>query len=263
VTAALSRGLRGPDDPRTVDGSSAEVCALCHNPDEAERDAAAREAAIARITGELDRITTARTRAREQTRTRRAAKDMTPAARRGAEQTAERDEAAHVKAECALREHPALGRWLRQTPAGRLQLDRAKIAAQARLDGKYLLSTSDPDLSAEDVAAEPGVNCPTIARLRGSAAPPRPSRPARSAASGFHVTNLSAEASAPCRTTHSRHRLRDQRRDAAADPLAAGPRPAPQRNASIVLAADQPAEGRRWRIWHPATFRLGSRAAAT
>jgi transposase len=125
---------------------------ICHNPDEAERDAAAREAAIARITGELDRVTTARTRAREQTRTRRAAKDMTPAARRRAEQTAERDEAAHVKAECALREHPALGRWLRQTPAGRLQLDRTKIATEARLDGKYLLSTSDPDLSAEDVA---------------------------------------------------------------------------------------------------------------
>jgi hypothetical protein len=77
---------------------------------------------------------------------------MTAAARRRAEQAAERDEAAHVKAECALREHPALGRWLRQTPSGRLVLDRAKITAEARLDGKYLLSTSDPDLSAEDVA---------------------------------------------------------------------------------------------------------------
>jgi len=125
---------------------------ICHNPDEAERDQAARDAAIARITTELDRITTARARAREQARTRRAAKDMTPAARQRAEQTAERDEAAHVKAECALREHPALGRWLRQTPSGRLVLDRAKITAEARLDGKYLLSTSDPDLSAEDVA---------------------------------------------------------------------------------------------------------------
>jgi len=37
-------------------------------------------------------------------------------------------------------------------PVGALVLDRAKIAAEARLDGKYLLSTSDPDLSAEDVA---------------------------------------------------------------------------------------------------------------
>jgi IS4 transposase len=74
------------------------------------------------------------------------------AARRRAMQAAEREEAAHVKAECALREHPTLGRWLRQTSSGRLQLDRAKITAEARLDGKYLLSTSDPDLSAADVA---------------------------------------------------------------------------------------------------------------
>jgi DDE family transposase len=125
---------------------------ICHNPEEAERDAAQRDAAIARIRAELDRITTARTRAREQARTRRAGTTMSPAARRKAEQAAERDKAAHVKAECALREHPALGRWLRQTPSGRLVLDKAKVAAEARLDGKYLLSTSDPDLSAEDVA---------------------------------------------------------------------------------------------------------------
>ena len=52
----------------------------------------------------------------------------------------------------ALRDHPTLGRYLRQTSAGRLVPDRAKIAAEARLDGKFLLSTSDPDLTAEDVA---------------------------------------------------------------------------------------------------------------
>ena len=126
---------------------------ICHNPDEAERDQAARDAAITRITTELDRITTARTRAREQARAHHAeSATRSAAARKKAERTAETDEAAHVKAECALREHPALGRWLRQTPPGRLVLDRAKITAEARLDGKYLLSTSDPDLSAEDVA---------------------------------------------------------------------------------------------------------------
>src|SRR5690606_37928766 len=122
---------------------------ICHNPEEAEREAAQREAAIARITTELDRIATARTRARDQARTRRAATSMTAVARKKAERNAEREEAAHVKAECALREHPALGRWLRQTPSGRLTLNRAKIAAETKLDGKYLLSTSDPDLSAE------------------------------------------------------------------------------------------------------------------
>ncbi len=52
----------------------------------------------------------------------------------------------------ALRDHPTLGRWLRQQPNGRLRIDRAKVKAEQRLDGKYLLATSDPDLSAEDVA---------------------------------------------------------------------------------------------------------------
>jgi hypothetical protein len=45
-----------------------------------------------------------------------------------------------------------LGRYLRQQRNGRLRIDRAKVKAEARLDGKFLLSTSDPDLSAEDVA---------------------------------------------------------------------------------------------------------------
>ena len=58
----------------------------------------------------------------------------------------------HTKAECALRDHPTLGRYLRQLNSGRLRIDRSKVAAEARLDGKYLLSTSDPDLPAADVA---------------------------------------------------------------------------------------------------------------
>jgi transposase len=61
-------------------------------------------------------------------------------------------EQAHVRAECALRDHPTLGRWLRQQPSGRLVIDRAKVKAEANLDGKYLLATSDPDISAEDAA---------------------------------------------------------------------------------------------------------------
>ena len=34
----------------------------------------------------------------------------------------------------------------------RLRVDRAAVAAEAKLDGKFLLRTSDPTLSAEDVA---------------------------------------------------------------------------------------------------------------
>ena len=47
---------------------------------------------------------------------------------------------------------PGLHRYLRTTPSGLLRLDAAKVAAEARLDGKYLLRTADPHLSAEDIA---------------------------------------------------------------------------------------------------------------
>jgi hypothetical protein len=33
-----------------------------------------------------------------------------------------------------------------------LSIDRAKVKAEANLDGQYLLATSDPDRSAEDIA---------------------------------------------------------------------------------------------------------------
>jgi transposase len=45
-----------------------------------------------------------------------------------------------------------VSRYLRQTKTGRLVIDRERIAAEERLDGKCLLTTSDPSLSAEDVA---------------------------------------------------------------------------------------------------------------
>src|SRR3954451_21702728 len=47
---------------------------------------------------------------------------------------------------------PGPHRYLRQTPGGLLRVDKAKIAAEARLDGKYLLRCSDPTMSAEDIA---------------------------------------------------------------------------------------------------------------
>jgi hypothetical protein len=119
-----------------LDGAPGRRWIICHNPDEAEREKTTRDAALARLAAELDRITAMRQRA---------------STKRGTTKSAA-DEAAHVKAECALRDHPALGRWLRQQPSGRLVIDRAKVTAEARLDGKYLLSTSDPDLPAEDIA---------------------------------------------------------------------------------------------------------------
>jgi transposase len=114
---------------------------ICHNPEQADRDKTQREQAIARIEAELERIRTQRERDR--------AKANTGSAKQKAAQKAE---AAHVRAECALRDHPTLKRWIRQQASGRLVIDRAKVKTEQRLDGKYLLATSDPDITAEDTA---------------------------------------------------------------------------------------------------------------
>jgi transposase len=116
---------------------------VCHNTTEATRDKTTRDAALERLEAELTRIADAcaRTLAGKKSATTTKARTR-----------AEVELAGHVRAECALRDHPTLGRWLRQAPSGRLVIDRAKIAAEERLDGKYLLSTSDPHLSPRDVA---------------------------------------------------------------------------------------------------------------
>jgi hypothetical protein len=101
---------------------------ICHNPDQAARDQAQRQTAVARIEAELARIRAQRERDRAK-----------PSATARA-----RAEAAHVKAESELRDHPTLGRWIRQLTSGRLVIDRAKVKTQARLDGNYLLAVSDP-----------------------------------------------------------------------------------------------------------------------
>jgi len=58
----------------------------------------------------------------------------------------------HKKAVCALLSHQTYGRYLRETGNGKIAIDLGKVRAEERLDGKYLLSTSDDSLSAEDVA---------------------------------------------------------------------------------------------------------------
>ena len=111
------------------EGDASKRFIVCHNPAEADRDKQTRDDTITRLEAELARIAAARAKAKTV-----------------------KASAAHHRAECALRDHVTLGRYVRQTKTGRLLIDRAKIKAEERLDGKYLLSTSDPDLSAEDVA---------------------------------------------------------------------------------------------------------------
>jgi transposase len=114
---------------RVGDGDAAIRYVVCHNPAEAERDRGLRQQRLERIEAELARLAQQRERAKTKQ---------------------EREQ--HLRGECALRDHPSLSRYLRQTKGGRLSLDRARITAEERLDGKYLLTTSDPSLSAEDVA---------------------------------------------------------------------------------------------------------------
>jgi DDE family transposase len=116
-------------DVRLGVGDTTKRFVVCHNPAEAERDKAERDAQLARLEAELARIETARRKAKT-----------------------DKQHAAHTRAECALRDHPTLSRYLKQTKTGRLLIDRLKVAAEERLDGKYLLSSSDPDLTAEEIA---------------------------------------------------------------------------------------------------------------
>jgi len=103
------------------DGTMRDRFVICRNPQEAERDAAVRASLL------------------EQLETMVAASDeLAPKAR---------DAIA-----CKVRAKPGLARFLRVTRAGLLRIDRAAVTAEAHLDGKFLLRTSDPTLSAEDVA---------------------------------------------------------------------------------------------------------------
>ena len=116
-------------DVRLGAGDTVKRFVVCHNPAEAARDQAERDTQLARLEAELQRIEASR----RQAKTAKA-------------------QATHTRAECALRDHPTLSRYLRQSASGRLLIDRRKVATEERLDGKYLLSSSDPDLSAEEIA---------------------------------------------------------------------------------------------------------------
>ena len=103
------------------EGTMRDRFVICRNPDEAARDAAVR--------GQL--LTQLETMIAD-------SDERTPA---------ERDAIA-----CKVRSKPGLARCLRVTAKGLLRIDRAAVDAEAHLDGKFLLRTSDPTLSAEDVA---------------------------------------------------------------------------------------------------------------
>ena len=101
--------------------SEHERFVVCHNPEAAERDATVRSHLVECLRGliaESDKLT-----------------DTKRAELRGVIST-----------------KPGLNRYLRSTPGGLLRVDAKAIAAEAKLDGKYLLRSNDPTLTAEDIA---------------------------------------------------------------------------------------------------------------
>ena len=103
-------------------GSETRRFVIVRNPEQAERDRRLREALLERLEAELEALNERRS---------------------GRE---------HTKAVCALTSHSVYGRYLRELKSGKLRIDRGRVRSEERLDGKYLLSTTDPSLSAEDVA---------------------------------------------------------------------------------------------------------------
>lgn len=57
-----------------------------------------------------------------------------------------------AKTQCKLLLHRSMGRYVKELKSGKLKIDKAKVRHDEKLDGKYLLSTSDQHLSAEDIA---------------------------------------------------------------------------------------------------------------
>jgi hypothetical protein len=102
------------------EGEARRRMVLVRNPLEVARDRTQREAALARIKAELAALP--------------------------------EDLDAHSKAVCKLMSHATLGRYLKAGKKGLPVVDQAKVKAEERLDGKYLLITSDDSLPAVDVA---------------------------------------------------------------------------------------------------------------
>jgi hypothetical protein len=94
---------------------------ICHNPEGAERDAATRARMITQLRELIDG-------------TGKLGKDK------------------RAELRGVISTKPGLNRYLRVTPGGLLRVDAAKAKAEENLDGKYLLRTSDPGMTAEDIA---------------------------------------------------------------------------------------------------------------
>ena len=102
-------------------GATRRRYVILYNPDEAKKDKATREKMISRINQELQSIEALPSEKQTEARTK-------------------------------LLAHKSLGRYVKELKSGQVKLDQAKIKDDAKLDGKHLLSSSNEELSAEDLA---------------------------------------------------------------------------------------------------------------
>jgi len=115
---AVAPGGQGDGD----EGARAQRFVVCHNPDQAQRDAVVRDRLVAHLESLI------------------AGSDSWTPRRR--------DEfVGSLKGKLGLR------RYLRRTGGGLLRVDAAAITREAHLDGKWLLRTSDTTLTPDDLAA--------------------------------------------------------------------------------------------------------------
>lgn len=103
------------------EGVSAQRFIMCRNQDVARRDAAIRDKMVAILADRIEGTDT-------WSKTRRA------------------------ELRGQLKERPGLARYLTTTKSGLLRVDGAKIRDEAKLDGKFLLRCSDPDIDAAEIA---------------------------------------------------------------------------------------------------------------
>ncbi len=104
------------------DGERRRRYVVCHNPQEAERQKRHRAKVLDELRTELATL-------------------RPPS--KGAK---------HSKRTCELLTTERYGRYLRQTKGGALRITRAAIAAEEKLDGKWVVTSNDDTLTAEDLA---------------------------------------------------------------------------------------------------------------
>jgi len=103
------------------DGERRSRYIVCHNPDEEKRQREHRKKLLVELEAEI-------------------------AAMRS------RPDGKHSARACELRASARYGRYLRETRGGKLRLDKAAIAEAARYDGKWVITSNDDTLTAEDLA---------------------------------------------------------------------------------------------------------------